>query len=160
MRRSKRKAEGMVKDDGYLVLRHVLSKVGKGGRKTGGSWEERKGKECEKEMEREGRAEPVGVWVFDDCYRCSQQRWKGRRKRTKDGGRSSKGKMRVKEDKVRLKTMSACFLGWKGRKKERCEMEEERKEGGGKRRKVTLYASSQQSWRERRMTRGRRGEKE
>ena len=22
-------------------------------------------------------------------------------------------------DKVRLKTMSACFLGWKGRKKER-----------------------------------------
>ena len=78
----------------------------------------------------------------------------------KDGGRSSKGKMRVKErDKVRLKTMSACFLGWKGRKKERCEMEEESEEGGGKRRKVTLYASSQQSWRERRMTRGRRGEK-
>ena len=46
------------------------------------------------------------------------ERWKGRRKRTKDGGRSSKGKMRVKErDKVRLKTMSACFLGWKGRRR-------------------------------------------
>ena len=83
VRRSKRKVEGMVKDDGYLVLRHGLSKVGKGGRKTGGSWEERKGKEWEKEMEREGRAKPVGVWVFDDCYRCSQQRWKG----GKGGGR-------------------------------------------------------------------------
>ena len=61
MRRSKGKVEGMVKDDGYLVLRHVLSKVGKGGRKTGGSWEERK--------ERNGRRkwkekEELNQWVF------------------------------------------------------------------------------------------------
>lgn len=42
--------------------------------------------------------EELNQWVFDDCYRCSQQRWKGRRKKTKDGGRSSKGKMRVKAE--------------------------------------------------------------
>ena len=94
MRRSKRKVEG--KDDGYLVLRHGLSKGCKEGRQEGVG---KRGKE------RNGRRkwkwkEELNKWVFDDCYRCSQQRWRGRRNRTKDGGRNSKGKMRVKETKL------------------------------------------------------------
>lgn len=111
VRRSKRKVERMVKD-GYLVLRHGLSKVGM---ETGGNWEERKGKECEKEMEREGRAEPVGVWWLLQVL--SQQRWKGRRKRTKDGERSSKGKMRVKEE-TKLGWRQECLFLRLERKKE------------------------------------------
>ena len=60
----------MVKDDGYSVLSHGLSKVGREeGRQEG---IEKIGKEKVRRKWKE--KEELNQWMFDDCYRCSQQR--------------------------------------------------------------------------------------